>query len=285
MDRQTCDYGADESGLKCGRQRPATGLTRPARLQSRQHERGLAAKVAGRLILEGRDKILTSRPASELLFDGYKVDFMESARELVSGTLGFNFESPLPRNRFGFLYMKNGTWSRRDPGELTVFTGRNDSMRDFMLVHNWNDLRQLAVWPADTPAGNKCNQIRGTDGSQFHPGASRHQQLHIFSPMICTSIRVKFKEDTQARGIPLLRFTMPQDTFGAPRKTPANACYCTVPPQTGARSSRKINDSRCYLDGLMHWPHLGSGLAGSPEHRARRDRPHRASSMTRRSKS
>lgn len=276
-------------------------LTKLAQIEEGSLKRSLASKVASRLIADGRDKILITRPVNELLFDGYKVDFMESARDLVSGTLGFNFESPLPKNKFGFFHMKNNTWTKRENGELTVFTGRNESMSDFMIVENWNDQKQLSVWPSNTEAGNRCNQIKGTDGSQFHPGVTKNQVLDIFSPLACTSVYIKFKEETQTRDIPLLRFTTPAELFGAPKKNPQNACYCTITPPTGGggllktsnqmngnnnlhgfmangqqqstlangfKKSKTITDSRCYLDGLMDLSlcQRGAPVAASSPH-------------------
>lgn len=276
-----------------------SALTKLAQLEEGSLKRSLAAQVVKRLLKDGREKILTTRPVNQLLFDGYRVDYLESARELVSDFLGFNFESPLPKNKFGFFYGKNGTWSRRDNGELTVYTGRNGSMGDFMIIENWNDQRELNVWPKNTKAGNRCNQIRGTDGSQFHPGVNRQQVLQLFSPMVCTSLYIKYKEDTEVRGIPLLRFTTPPDVFGAPKKNPHSSCYCTVQSQTpqssmmtdtplmttttGATTTtaaaafqttlppatmRKINDSRCYLDGLMDLSlcQRGAPIAASSPH-------------------
>lgn len=248
-------------------------LTKLAQMEAGSMKRKLASQVASKLIASGRERILITKPANELLFDGYRVNLMESARELLSDYLGYNFPSPLPNNTFGFFFNKNNTWSRKENGELTVYTGRNDSMRDFMLVDNWNDLQQLKVWPTNTAAGNRCNLIKGTDGSQFHPGVSKSQVLDIFSPLICTSIQIKYLEETSARDIPLLRFGTAPDTFAAPKKRPQNACYCSISnspsqPQTtatgsdlraarhaeptgGAGSSARIDDSRCYLDGLI----------------------------------
>lgn len=250
-------------------------LTQLAKLEDGSVKRKLASKIAGRLIADKRDKILMSRPANELLFDGTRVNFMDSAKDLISDVLGFNFESPLPNNKFGFFYLKNNTWSRRENGELTVYTGRNDSMSDFMLIENWNDLKQLQVWPSNTVAGNRCNEIRGSDGSQFHPNVKRDQVLDLFSPLVCTSLHLVYKEDTQARDIPLLRFITPSELFAAPRKNPKNACYCTVtnnnnngPSSRPTKSAATINDSRCYLDGLMDLSlcQRGAPIAASSPH-------------------
>lgn len=219
-------------------------LTKLANIEEGSFKRNLAARIASRLIADRNDKILITKTASQLLFEGYRVDFMESARDLVCDILGFNFDSPLPGNKFGFFYGKNGTWNKRENGELTVFTGRNDSMDDFMLVDNWNDQRQLNVWPTNTVAGNRCNQIRGTDGSQFHPGVTREQVLQIFSPMVCTSLFIKYKEDTSCRDIPLLRFTTPPEIFGAPKKNPKNACYCTIPSTATAAGSNSLGGTQ-----------------------------------------
>ena len=277
-----------------------TVLTQLAQLEEGSLKRNLAAKAASRLIQAGGEKILITRPANEFLFDGYKVGLMESARELISTTLGYNFESPLPRNKFGFFHTKNGTWSKKENGELTVFTGRNNSMDDFMIVDNWNGLKQLNVWPRNTEAGNRCNEIRGTDGSQFHPGVTRQQVLEIFAPLVCTSIYIKYKEDTSTRGIPLFRFSTPPDVFAAPKKRPRNACYCTIqtgngngngpksnnnnhlnqqPPVSPADKSQpasghnqparsRITNSRCYIDGLMDLSlcQKGAPIAASSPH-------------------
>lgn len=256
-------------------------LSKLAHYEGHFFVRGAARQAAGRLIRESGEKILITKQANEFLFDGYKVEVL-SAVENLFNTLGYNFESPLPGNKFGFFHGKNGTWTHREPGELTIFTGRNDSMNDFMLVDNWNGLKQLNVWPKNTEAGNRCNEIKGTDGSQFHPGVTRDQTLDIFSPLICTSIFVKYQEDTSTRDIPLLRFTTPPEVFSAPRKNPRNACYCTIPansasstpgdhqqhhgavaggrhhasnkmpPALAATKHRgRITDRRCYIDGLM----------------------------------
>lgn len=249
-------------------------LTKLAQLEDGTLKKTLAARVAQRLVNDGRDKILVTRPANEILFDGYKVDFMEAARELFD-SLGFNFESPLPGNRFGFFFMKNGTWNKNEAGELLVFTGRHGSAPDYPRIDSWNDMKMLKVWPNNTEARNRCNFINGTDGSQFKPGVKRHQTLHIFSPLVCTSIYVKYKEDTKVRGIPALRFVTPPDVFAAPKKNPRNACYCTITqpaiPLTYDQispSSPPINDTRCYLDGLLDLSlcQRGAPIAASAPH-------------------
>lgn len=252
-------------------------LTKLAQLEEGSFKRNVAAKVISRLISDGKEKILITKPVNQLLFDGYKVDLMETARDLVSETLGYNFESPLPKNMFGFFYNKNGTWNKKENGELTVFTGRNDSMNDFMIIDNWNDQKKLNVWPTNTIAGDRCNLIKGTDGSQFHPGVTKHQILNIFSPLVCTSLYIKYKEDTKARDIPLLRFTTPAELFAAPKKNAKNACYCTITTPSKHQTSNSnqsvkttshITDSRCYLDGLMDLTlcQRGAPIAASSPH-------------------
>lgn len=280
-----------------------TALTKLASLEEGTLKRTLAAKIAARLIEDSQDKILVTKSVNEILFDGYRVDFLESVRDLISGTFSLNFEPPLPNNKFGFFYLKNNTWNKRENGELTVYSGRNKSMDDFMQVESWNDLRELSVWPNNTVAGNRCNQIRGTDGSQFHPGVKRTQVLSVFSPQVCTSLYIKYKEDTEVRGIQLFRFTTPGELFAAPKKTAKNACYCTIASPSGSSGSEStetrltstggqvdqlqqqqqqkkgkaerssgqqstITDSRCYWDGLMDLSlcQRGAPVAASSPH-------------------
>lgn len=210
-------------------------LTKLAGLPEGTLKRTLASKIAQNLVKDGNDKILITKPANELLFDGYRVDVLESVRKLMDN-LGFNFDSPLVGNKFGFYYTKNGTWSKSEGGEFVIWTGRGGSMNEFPQVASWNDQSILQVWPNDTLAGNNCNRIRGTDGSSFHPGLSRHQTLHVFSPLICTSIYFKYQYDTQVNGIPVWRYGTPPDVFAAPGKNERKQCYCTI-KQPGSSAS------------------------------------------------
>lgn len=278
-----------------------TLLTKLASLEEGSFKRSLVARVAKRLIEDRQDKILVTKTVNEFLFDGYRVDFMESVRELITDVFSMNFESPLPNNKFGFFYLKNNTWTKKENGELTVFSGRNKSMSDFMQVESWNDLKMLNVWPTNTEAGTRCNEIHGTDGSQFQPGVKRSQVLQIFSPQVCTSLYIKYQEDTQVRGIPLFRFTTPAELFAAPKKNAKNACYCTIGSSTRSsagsdstssghvkldrrqlelqkkskaersssqQESATITDARCYLDGLMDLSlcQRGAPVAASSPH-------------------
>lgn len=219
------------------------------------------------MLEESGDKILITRPANQFLFDGYKVDFLELAKYTIQG-LSFNFESPLHNNTFGFFYRKNSTWTRSENGEYTIFTGRNGSMDNFVQVSEWNNLKKLKVW-----GGDSCNEIVGTDGSQFHPGVTRDKELRVFSPLVCRSITIKYREETSVLDIPLLRYTTPKEMFAAPRKNSKNSCFCTIkPPLPGTKPLK--DDNRCYIDGIMDlsacqkgapiaasWPHFYNGDA------------------------
>lgn len=203
-------------------------------------KRDAVAKLFNRVLAESKDKLLITQPAGKLLFGGYKVKFMEELRSLVTEKLSFNVEFPLFNDTFGFMYGKNGTWTKQANGELTIYTGQNNTTDKYMQVASWNGLTKHFVWPKLTPE-DSCNRIIGTDGSSFHPGVTRDKILEIFSPMICTSVYIKYKEDTQAKGIPLYRFTTPPEVFGSPKKHPRNECYCSaylssMPSQADASS-------------------------------------------------
>ncbi|KAG9509931.1 Lysosome membrane protein 2 [Fragariocoptes setiger] len=231
-------------------------LTKVSQLQG-DMGKSIAAKIVSRLSNDGGEKILITRPATEFLFDGYAVKFFQQVQKLVDG-LGYPFDSPLKRNKFGFFYGKNNTWNRKENGEFTIFSGRHDSFDRFMQIDSWNNMTQLNVWPKGGPSGNACNTIQGTDGSQFHPGLKRDTRLYVFSPEVCRSLQLEYREDTTARDIPLYRYSTPTETFAAPYKNEKSSCFCVagIKPivsknQAHGLSGANRSANRCYLDGIM----------------------------------
>ncbi|KAI2802542.1 cd36 [Blomia tropicalis] len=80
------------------------------------------------------------------------------------------------------------------------------------------------------PKGH-CNDIRGTDGTQFHPDISSDERLTVFEPMLCRSIVLsrRFMPDepeiinVQHESIDTLRFVASESNFA---HSPENRCYC-----------------------------------------------------------
>ena len=123
-----------------------------------------------------------------MLFTGYETPFVVEAVRLAKKALpAADLES---NDRFGLLMNKNGSITDK----FTVGTGAGDL--PFTKIVEWNGKSELPYW------GNKhCNQINGTDGSQFPPFLRKDQKLHVFSVDLCRSIYLVHETDTEVKGI------------------------------------------------------------------------------------
>ncbi len=59
----------------------------------------------------------------------------------------------------------------------------------------YKDLAPLHWWKKNGGyrGSNVCNEIRGTDGTQFHPDVREDDKLYIFSVETCSSIFLEFE--------------------------------------------------------------------------------------------
>ena len=76
--------------------------------------------MVNRLFQSSGETLIMKRKVRELLFEGYHVKFFEEIGDFVE-RFGMTFQSPLPNNRFGAFYNKNGT----SPGLYSINAGLN----------------------------------------------------------------------------------------------------------------------------------------------------------------
>jgi len=93
----------------------------------------------------------------------------------------------------------------------------------FSLIY-YNTFRQYSKLEIWKPNGI-CNDIHGTDGTQFHPNVQRYDHLWTFEPTLCRSFKFVHPEHETptVRGITTMRFHVADDNF---RKTIKNHCFC-----------------------------------------------------------
>ena len=104
-------------------------------------------------------------------------------------------DKKLPFDKFGFFVDKNNSVSE----VWETLTGVED-VRDVAKVVSYDGQYQLDWW-----AGGRCNDIRGTDGSLFHPGVSTNETLYIFNRDLCQSLPLVYQGDTQHHGMTTYR--------------------------------------------------------------------------------
>merc|ERR1711892_120945 len=96
---------------------------------------------------------------------------------------------------------------------------------------SWTGKYCQSWWPNADADGNTrenstCNEIRGTDGTQFPPFINKQGQedLWVFSTLPCRSVAMKYMADVTIEGVPGLAWRIPSDAANI-NKT-RNVCAC-----------------------------------------------------------
>lgn len=140
---------------------------------------------------------------------------------------------------------------------LTIYTGE-DTLDNLGKIHAMNGQTKLNIWSTE-----ECNEIVGTDGSQFPPHLmDREQELKIFIKSFCKTLTLKYdREVSVLNGIPAWRYKTPMGQFDSSLKNPDNKCYCDAEKDRTCPPDGVFDASKC-LDGiplLISYPHFMEG--------------------------
>jgi scavenger receptor class B, member 1 len=138
---------------------------------------------------------------------------------------------------------------------LTVFTGE-DTLDNLGRVYAMNDEVNMTYWST-----SECNQIRGTDGTQFSPSSlDQEQKLEIFIKAICRPYPLQYdREVTVLNGLPAWRYRPLPNVFGSSKINPENACYCDADVEN-CLPSGVFDAEKCIgVSVLMSYPHFYEG--------------------------
>ena len=110
---------------------------------------------------------------------------------------------------------------------------------------------------------DECNEIVGTDGSQFPPHLmNKEEDLTIFIKSFCRTLKLKYdREVTVLNGIPAWRYKVPEGGFDSSLKNPENKCYCDAEENESCPPDGVFDASKC-VDGiplLLSYPHFLEG--------------------------
>ncbi len=123
---------------------------------------------------------------------------------------------------------------------IDVYKNESDRLKKAGNIEGYNGQPSVSYW-----TNEYANMINGTDSTIWHEGATKDDQVYIYSPDICRSLPLQYSEthDNQF-GIKNLRFILPIDVFA---NTPENEGFCLN--TTDIRdNSTKI---QCLSNGLM----------------------------------
>lgn len=140
---------------------------------------------------------------------------------------------------------------------LTVHTGE-DSLDNLGRIHAMNGEAKLNIWDTE-----ECNEIVGTDGSQFPPHLmNKEDELKIFLKSFCRTLTLKYeREVTVLNGIPAWRYKVPEGEFSSSLKNPKNKCFCDAEIDSTCPPDGVFDASKC-VDGiplLVSYPHFFEG--------------------------
>lgn len=118
---------------------------------------------------------------------------------------------------------------------------------------------KLNIWNT-----SECNEIDGTDGSQFAPHMiDQDKELKIFIKSFCRPLRLKFeREVTVLNGIPAWRYKVPEGGFDSSWNNPENTCYCDSSDESTWCPPDGVFDASKCVDGIplmLSYPHFLEG--------------------------
>lgn len=145
---------------------------------------------------------------------------------------------------------------------LTIYTGE-DSLDNLGKIHAMNGQTMLNIWK------DECNEIVGTDGSQFPPYLmDKEQELKIFIKSFCRTLTLKYdREVSVMNGIPAWRYKTAENEFASSRTNPTMKCYCDADYQNCPPDG--VFDAAKCLEGiplLVSYPHFLEGDKSLFEH-------------------
>lgn len=77
---------------------------------------------------------------------------------------------------------------------------------------SFNGQQELKVWQQQTNASDKCNRLRGTDGTIFAPFMRHKQGLWSFSAQLCRSLTPNWMGSTRYDKLPAEQYEV---SFGS----------------------------------------------------------------------
>lgn len=107
----------------------------------------------------------------------------------------------------------------------------------------------------------ECNQLDGSDGSQFPPHwMDKKQPLQVFIKAFCRKFPLIYDEEVNIlNGIPAWRYKAPLDVFAHPDNNTANSCYCDT-KTNDCPPSGVFNASLCFDAPIFSsFPHFFTG--------------------------
>jgi len=135
-------------------------------------------------------------------------------------------------NSIGYdtFLIKNGVGVDSDGVERIDWAG---------TIEKFNYSSSLSIW-----SDQYANMINGTDGTTWHPNATKDERIYMFFPDICRSIYLTYNETRRnLSGIDVYRYTLPRKIFD---NSTENQGFCI-----NGTTVNKTHELHCLPSGLF----------------------------------
>lgn len=164
-------------------------------------------------------------------------------KETPEGDLLFSLFGHKNNNFDGYYEVKLG-WSYDGPYPSV------EGAKTLGKIVSWENSTKLKTW-----AGEKCNELVGTDAAIFPPFLTQESRIDIFSTDLCRSLYAVYDREDNYKGVKSLRFTAEEYMLGDVNENPDNFCFC--PEQNGCLYKGAIDLSACHgAPVILTFPHF-----------------------------
>nr|UQE86053.1 sensory neuron membrane protein [Tropidothorax elegans] len=181
-----------------------------------------------------------------LLFDGVPIrcGYKTGPAMPICRGMATNLPPPIRRlegtEDFAFSMFHNINGS--ESGLFKVNRGTSDLYKLGSIIQ-YKNLDHLDMWERNS----SCSKLRGTDASILPP-IRDHEDLYLYLPEVCLSLRAVYSEDAEVSGVPVYLYKSSQDNFASPDEVKENICRCKKvedKPEPVCLKKGAIDASKC----------------------------------------
>lgn len=193
-------------------------------------------------------KISVTKPARQLLFDGYPDEMLEMAMHLPSSMTG-----GAPKvDKFGWFYQRNN--SIDTDGYVEVSTGVGSGTLPGQIM-KWNHEFNL------THYSGECAKLEGSAGEFIPRNMTPDSELVMFVADLCRPLHMQYTSSGELEGLPYHTYAVNEMTFDNSSRYHDNSCFCNGPCSWGG----VMNVSACRFGApafvsLPHFLHADPAL-------------------------
>ncbi|XP_047001866.1 protein croquemort-like isoform X1 [Schistocerca americana] len=185
-------------------------------------------------------KLHVTHQVRQLLFEGYESPLITMADRLPA-LAGID----IPYDRFGWFYSRNG--SADFDGVFNMRTGADDLYRVGELAR-WNYDERTRYFPG------RCGNVEGSAGELWPPKRSKDDRIGLFSPDLCRSIELDFRQEDEVLGLRGFRYSGGPSLLDNGTLDPANECFCAG--ECVASGVLNVSSCRYGAPAFVSYPHF-----------------------------